>query len=148
MVEPLGATQLTLDGDSSGDDDDLGQLVDRLNIRLGVAVSRPALVEQTREESRGPAWPSDRPRPLRLLTQPEPIEVMVPVPDDPPVMFRWRGAVHRVTCAEGPERWRGLTGPRDYYRVEDGAGRRYWLFRAGLYHPDRPPPWFLHGLFG
>ena len=96
----------------------------------------------------GPNWPADRPRPLRLLARPEPIEVMAPVPDDPPVMFRWRGQVHKVTRAEGPERleaewWRGMEGLRDYYRVEDGEGRRYWLYRDGLYAPERPPPWFL-----
>jgi protein ImuB len=90
---------------------------------------------------------------LRLFERPEPIEVMAPVPDDPPVMFRWRGQVHRVTQAEGPERlepewWRGLDGLRDYYRVEDGDGHRFWLFRAGHHQPDGPARWFLHGLFG
>ena len=82
----------------------------------------------------------------------------LPIPDDPPVMFRWRGQVHKVIRAEGPERlepewWREPAssperGLRDYYRVEDGEGRRYWLYRDGLYRPERPPPWFLHGLFG
>ena len=38
---------------------------------------------------------------------------------------------------------------RDYYRVEDEAGRRYWLFRDGLYEDGRgnTPDWFVHGLF-
>ena len=37
---------------------------------------------------------------------------------------------------------------RDYYRVEDEQGRRYWLYREGLYN-DGPvrPQWFVHGLF-
>jgi protein ImuB len=78
---------------------------------------------------------------------------MAPVPDDPPLMFRWRGVVHRVTKAEGPERlepewWRGPGDLRDYYRVEDADGRRFWLFRSGRYQPDRAAPWFLHGFFG
>ncbi len=63
--------------------------------------------------------------------------------------FRWRGQWRRVRRSEGPERlaeewWRrppGETGPahvRDYYRVEDEAGARYWLFRAGLYAATSP----------
>ena len=70
-----------------------------------------------------------------------------------------RGSLHRVRRAEGPERlaqewWRKAdqeTGPdkvRDYYRVEDEAGGRFWIFRAGLYAPGRAPRWFVHGLFG
>ncbi len=40
----------------------------------------------------------------------------------------------------------GLT--RDYFRVEDAEGRRYWLYREGLYgNADAPPRWFLHGIF-
>ena len=65
-------------------------------------------------------------------------------------MFRWRKIIHRVTRAEGPERiegewWRGETGMRDYYRVEDGEGRRFWLYREGPHGPKTR--WFLHGLF-
>lgn len=40
---------------------------------------------------------------------------------------------------------------RDYYRVEDAEGGRYWLYRDGLYgrdEDDAPPRWFVHGLFG
>ena len=82
---------------------------------------------------------------------------MAPVPDDPPVMFRWRRVRRRVVRAEGPERiapewWRrphdgDASSLRDYYRVEDEDGRRYWLYREGLDRPDVPPTWFLHGLF-
>ena len=107
------------------------------------------------------------PRPPRLLTRPELVEAVAPVPDDPPVMFRWRGHLHRITRAEGPERiapewWRtpdaaaGNTvlddDTRDYYRVEDEDGRRFWLYRDGLYdrhrNADDPPKWYLHGFFG
>ncbi|WP_082364125.1 DNA polymerase Y family protein [Rhodopseudomonas sp. AAP120] len=111
-------------------------------------------------------WPAraDTPplRPLRLLQQPEPIEVMAGAPDDPPAQFTWRRVRHRVTRAEGPERiamewWRaaqpGLT--RDYFRVEDESGARFWLYRDGLYEievmpqPDGTgqPRWYMHGLF-
>lgn len=95
-------------------------------------------------------------RPVRLFRLPEPIDVpATEVPDGPPPYFRWRRALHRVTRAEGPERiasewWReGTEAPtRDYYRVEDVDGRRYWLYRQGLYAAQAPAPrWFLHGVF-
>lgn len=110
-----------------------------------------------------PAWASDHclPRPVRLLRRPEPIEATAPVPDDPPILFRWRGVVYWVRAASGPERigiewWRGREPAddrpqadriRDYYRVEDTTGIRFWIFRAGL-QPHRNPGWYLHGLFG
>lgn len=100
-------------------------------------------------------------RPLRLLTKPEPIEAIATVPDGPPVRFRWRRAVHEVIAAEGPERidesWWTTDGcegasctaasTRDYFRVEDQSGLRFWLFRRGLYHAVEEPRWFMHGLF-
>jgi protein ImuB len=96
------------------------------------------------------------PRPLRLLARPEPIEdVFALVPDGPPVRFRWRRALHEVVTAEGPERiegawWSEDGGPaRDYFRVEDKTGLRFWLFRAGLYRDITlaAPRWFLHGMY-
>jgi len=40
---------------------------------------------------------------------------------------------------------------RDYFRVEDKSGLRFWLFRAGLYRDLAPggaaPTWFVHGMF-
>jgi protein ImuB len=110
-----------------------------------------------------PAWVADpaAPRPIRLLRRPEPIEATAPVPDDPPILFRWRGAVHRVRAAAGPERisaewWRSklcedeqaeIELVRDYYRVEDTNGARFWIFRAGIHGGRRAPRWYLHGLF-
>ena len=102
-------------------------------------------------------WPLPRPRPLRLLPRPEPVSAMAPVPDDPPVLFRWRRRLYHVAHADGPERlspewWRTANnlGPetRDYYRVEDRDGRRFWLYRHGLYRTGVDPQWFLHGFFG
>jgi len=94
------------------------------------------------------------PRPLRLLARPEPIQdVFALVPDGPPVRFRWRRAMHEVIASEGPERiegawWSEDGGPaRDYFRVEDKAGLRFWLFRAGLYRDRAVPRWFLHGMY-
>jgi protein ImuB len=91
-------------------------------------------------------------RPLCLFPQGQPIETLATVPDGPPLRFRWRRILHEVRRAEGPERiagewWRGETQPRDYFRVEDAQGRRFWLFREGLYGGTAKPHWFLHGLF-
>ena len=128
-------------------------------------------------ESRPPAaWqaePSHRPhdpptRPIHLFDPPQRIDVMAQVPDGPPHRFRWRRALHQVTRFEGPERiapqwWKIGDGQlekpeygqgkdafltRDYYRVEDARGRRFWIFRHGLYGSERSDPlWYVHGLF-
>ncbi|TGQ50447.1 DNA polymerase Y family protein [Mesorhizobium sp. M1C.F.Ca.ET.193.01.1.1] len=99
-------------------------------------------------------------RPVRLFRSPEPIEVpATEIPEGPPMNFRWRRALYRVARAEGPERiaaewWRQLPGEeeaptRDYYRIEDSEGRRYWLYRQGLYSSasQAAPRWFMHGVF-
>jgi protein ImuB len=94
-------------------------------------------------------------RPLRLFARPEPIEAMAEVPDGPPLRFRWRRVLHDVTAIEGPERiaapwWRQAGAPtRDYFRAEDSEGRRFWLYREGLWGRETAQPkWFVHGLFG
>lgn len=99
----------------------------------------------------GPALPA---RPLRLFAEPERIETIAAVPDGPPLRFRWRRLMHEVAAIEGPERiapewWRANDGlTRDYFRVEDTRGRRFWLFRAGLYGTETMDPrWFVHGIF-
>ena len=174
-VEPISQRQARLDADRGASlEEGLAPLVDRLVNRLGaervwravpvesyvpelaVGRARPFL---TSAESR--PWGRESPRPARLFRRPEPVEdVMALTPDDPPTLFRWRGQLHRVRRAEGPERigeewWKGAiedVSPghvRDYYRVEDAEGGRFWLFRAGLYgDPDVPPKWWLHGVFG
>jgi protein ImuB len=95
------------------------------------------------------------PRPLLLLPQPEAIEVVALIPEGPPRQFRWRGVLHQVAATQGPERiapeWWHRTGEveRDYYLAEDREGRRFWLYRAGLYgRGDAAPQWFMHGVFG
>jgi protein ImuB len=97
------------------------------------------------------------PRPIRLFEPPEPVEASWLLPDDPPFRFTWRRRAHRVRCADGPERvaeewWRpagsaATDAIRDYYRVEDEEGRRFWLFRAGLPGGGHPPRWYVHGVF-
>jgi protein ImuB len=102
------------------------------------------------------------PRPIRLFEPPEPVDAFWLLPDDPPFRFTWRRRMHRVSRADGPERiagewWRpegsGIgcrdsgDAVRDYYRVEDEDGRRFWLFRAGLAGGGHPPRWYVHGVF-
>lgn len=94
-------------------------------------------------------------RPLQLFKIPQPIEAVAEVPDGPPMRFRWRRVLHDVARAEGPERiapewWRASSDaePRDYYRVEDAGGCRFWIFRQGHYgQGNARPRWFLHGVF-
>ncbi|UUX50974.1 DNA polymerase Y family protein [Nisaea acidiphila] len=165
----LGSTEMR-------DRDAVTDLGDRLANRLGAdAVHRLQPVEShlpERAEKRaagrpgrkGLTWTNIRPpaperaaRPVRLMRRPEPVEATALLPDHPPARFRWRGAEYRVAHAAGPERiapewWRAgnddaemLT--RDYFRLEDGEGRRFWLYRDGLAERGEAPKWFLHGLF-
>jgi protein ImuB len=167
LVEPLGSRQTSLDRTGAGTDRSdgaLADLIDRLENRLGPgAVTRmrsrdshlpERAVERVpvfAEGAGGTPWDPDRRRPVRLLARPEPIEAVAPIPDDPPVLFRWRRLVHRIRAADGPERilgewWRfdkEGASLRDYYSVEDTDGRRFWVFREGL-HPEHR--WFLHGV--
>jgi protein ImuB len=102
-------------------------------------------------------WPADLPRPVRLLDPPQPIDAMALLPDHPPVAFTWRRVRHRVRHADGPERitgewWkrdREWVSVRDYFRVEDEDGRRFWLFRRGNGSDvgTGDMRWFLHGFF-
>jgi protein ImuB len=94
-------------------------------------------------------------RPLRLFVHPEPIEALAEVPDGPPFRFRWRRVLHDVAAIEGPERiaapwWRRANAPtRDYFRAEDSQGRRFWLYREGLFGRETAQAkWFVHGVFG
>jgi protein ImuB len=149
-------------------------LIDALTNRLGKRTVRrlfprashiPELAQNTASVFAGcPAWtetPDKPPRPPLLLATPEPLAVMAEIPEGPPARFTWRRVNRRVVKAEGPERiapewWRMFKAktktkarPRDYYRIEDEAGCRYWVFREGLYQDGEadPPGWFLHGVF-
>ena len=171
VLEPLAATQLALAGGALGEDA-LAALVDRLSARLGrgrvrrFAPRDSHIPEQASfafpaaDPQSSAAWPMLEPgepplRPLHLFDPPQRIEVIAEVPDGPPRRFRWRRTAHEVMRHEGPERiagewWRaGQTAPtRDYYRIEDADGRRFWIFRHGLYGSERAAPdWYIHGLF-
>ncbi|HTT80307.1 MAG TPA: DNA polymerase Y family protein [Stellaceae bacterium] len=175
-AEPLMPEQIGIDRRCDPAASGLAPLVDRLGARLGLAaISRLAarashiperasvsVPFDTARRNQPGAQTADRPpRPIRLFAPPEPIEASWLLPDDPPFRFTWRRRSHRVRRADGPERiadeWWIAGGSaaadaiRDYYRVEDTEGRRFWLFRAGLpgFGPDGAPPprWFVHGVF-
>jgi protein ImuB len=166
-TEDLGAAQESLIEEPSGERE-LARLVDRLAVKLGSrAVRRPQAYESHLPE-RASGWisalaraqPIELPpvvRPERLLDRPEAIEVIYATPEGMPRRFVWRRSVHDIARVEGPERiapewWRqhSSTRLRDYYRVEDADGRRYWIYREGLIGDGRGglPTWFIHGLFG
>lgn len=95
-------------------------------------------------------------RPIRMLVRPEPVEAMALLPDHPPARFKWRGVDYRVARAAGPERiapewWEADAHghrSRDYFRIEDTGGRRFWLYREGLAERGEAPRWMMHGLMG
>ncbi|MBL8666002.1 MAG: DNA polymerase Y family protein [Rhodospirillales bacterium] len=161
-TEPLDARQLA-SGLGAVPEPDLAPLIDRLAGRIGARrLFRLAPVESDLPERalrRIPAlsppvaagWP-DAPRPARLLDPPEPVAVTALLPDDPPALFVWNGRRRRVCRADGPERvfgewWRTPAEAaeiREYFRVEDADGQRFWLFRRFDADGTR---WFVHGLF-
>lgn len=164
-VEDAAPAQTTLWSGSAGlEDNGLAALLDRIVGKFGAGVVHRYLPEERYwpersfrgaadlRETPTTAWPTDRPRPIQLLPHPEPIQVTAPIPDYPPMLFRYKGVLHKTAKADGPERiereWWVDAGPhRDYYTVEDEAGGRYWLFRSGHYRDDHSPQWFIHGFF-
>lgn len=144
---------------------DLAALVDSLSNRFGSErLYRAEPVESDVPERSvrfvppltplaGISWPLAFPRPARLLSRPEPVETTALLPDHPPALFIWRQVRHRVRRVDGPERihgewWRSereVEAVRDYFRIEDEAGARFWLFRTDVSNEAR---WFMHGLFG
>lgn len=172
LAERLDAAQLRLEGGASRKGE-VAQLVDQLSTRLGRSRVRrfgardshipeqAELMLPATADAPAAAWPETEAgepplRPIYLFDPPQPIEsVMAEVPDGPPHRFRWRRRVHEIARSEGPERiagewWRrhDATIPtRDYYRVEDRRGRRFWIFRHGLHDEREHPRWYLHGLF-
>ena len=171
VCEPLATPQHSLDG-RAVEEEAVADLVDRLVTRFG----RDRVLRFAEQDSHHPvrsakalsaaaplperSWSAPEPeeppaRPLQLFEPPHPVEAIAEVPDGPPIRFRWRRLTHDVARAEGPERiapewWRdGSEEPmRDYYRVEDAQGHRFWLYRTGFYEAGHAPPrWYLHGLF-
>lgn len=167
-TEALAPAQVSLDGRAI-EEEEVTALIDRLAARLGRERVLRFMMRDTHDPDRAAtlvpaADPSEAPirmpdellaRPLMMFDPPQPIEALAEVPDGAPLRFRWRRVVHEVVHAEGPERiaaewWRQPTSvpTRDYFRVENREGSRFWLFRAGLYDREPGAPrWYLHGLF-
>lgn len=175
-TDPLAPVQDDL-GSKPGSDNPLARTLDMLAVRLGrnrLLRFRPHDTHMPEDgqvavpATRAPdpfAWPRPRAadppmRPLQLFDPPHRIAVIAQIPDGPPRRFRWRRKLRDIVRYEGPERiapewWTSDEDPlghdgltRDYYRVEDTAGRRYWVFRHGLYGRETvDPAWYLHGLF-
>ena len=144
-------------------DERISELLDRLSNKIGIRSIRRYLPDEhywpersvksalSLDEDATTKWKVDRPRPLQILSKPEPIQVTAPIPDYPPMNFRLFGKLHTITKADGPERieqewWIEEGQHRDYYYVEDEDGNRYWLFRLGHYE-DKKYQWFLQGYF-
>ncbi|MDR3495465.1 MAG: DNA polymerase Y family protein [Ancalomicrobiaceae bacterium] len=172
-----GGTGRVRGGEGAREDggETIADLVDRLMVRFGaenvlsfagsnshdpVRAGRAVPVAEMWNAGAPAPWPEREPghppsRPLTLFPTPQPIEALAEVPDGPPLRFRWRRVVHEVARSEGPERiaaewWRCYDAPpptRDYYRLEDVLGRRFWVFREGSFADEVRPRWFLHGLF-
>ena len=179
LAEPLVARQVAMgEEDQARHAEGLAALIDRLSARLGeqavqVATPRGSWLPERAERwqpalSPRPVKVADhdprRTRPILLFDPPEPVEAIAELPDGAPARFTWRRVSRRVSKADGPERlspewWRPRTDgrqsrTRDYYRIEDDQGLRYWLFREGLYGPEytgapdeREPSWWMHGMF-
>ena len=174
--EPFATNQQALNGEPAGkaaDDGAIAELASRLAARFGRENIQRFIPRDTHDPVRAagymsclsdpaPAsWPEPEPgsppaRPLTLFNRPQLIEAMAEVPDGPPLRFRWRHLLHDIARAEGPERiapewWQeGEQSPatRDYYRVENTHGHRFWVFREGFHEDSNARPrWFLHGIF-
>ena len=166
--EPLSPQQADNGVGHEDNETALPELIDRIASRIGDrrvfqcsavesdvperSLQRIAPLESIAE------WPRDWPRPVRLLRHPEPVDkVIAELPDQPPVRFWWRGQMHRVRKADGPERihgewWKRMSecdAVRDYFQVEDEEGARFWLFRRGDGVDGRTGDlrWFMHGIF-
>lgn len=162
-VEALAPVQLSLLlSDKIGGEESFDLLVDRLGMRLGftevnrIRVCESYLPERavelhsaTKPMLTGAEWPEHRVRPIRLIDPPMPIQVSIVIPGGSPVQFFIGGRKHRIARSEGPERltaewWRehgSRWEARDYYRIEDEGGFRFWIFF------DSSERWFLHGHF-
>ena len=167
-TQPLGLNQRDFEAGAEDHRTSLATCIDRIGVRLGGDAIRRPVAYASHIPERAQRWqpplepmPSSQGelafhrRPLKLLDRAERIAVIYETPDGLPRRFRWRGGLHEIARAEGPERiapewWRerGTVRLRDYYRIEDGEGRRYWIYRLGLAGDGRggAPEWFLQGL--
>lgn len=163
-TEALDPKQLSLwQTNPVADESSFDALLDRLGMKLGFQqVNRIRICESLLPEhaiefrpTTSPMaisadWPLYRVRPVQLIDPPQRIGVSILIPGESPVQFFIGQQKHRIVRSEGPERlttewWRDnkfsslRCGTRDYYRIEDSQGFRFWIFR------DSSERWFLHG---
>jgi protein ImuB len=168
-VQPLALSQEDFEAAADRHGTSLATCIDRLSVRLGPDAVRRPVPHASHIPERAQRWQgvlepdplvqeelAFHARPMKLLDRAEPIAVLYATPDGLPRRFSWRGGTHDVVRAEGPERiapewWRArsTTRLRDYYRIEDGEGRRFWIYRDGIVGDGRGdmPQWFLQGFF-
>ncbi|OBX17909.1 hypothetical protein A9995_14000 [Erythrobacter sp. QSSC1-22B] len=166
---PVALSQAEIGDEQQIEGTSLPQMLDRICARLGKgAVRIPAAANShVPERSYRLSIPGEvigpgqgemqfYSRPLKLLERAERIAVVYATPEGVPRKFRWRGRLHDIARSEGPERvapewWkeRSHVRLRDYYRIEDDGGRRYWIYRDGIAGDGRggAPDWYLHGMF-
>lgn len=171
-ADSLASLQESFDG-REAELNEISDLAARLSARLGAGRVIRFLPEDTHDPDRATravpvafdpvasgTWPTPAAgeppmRPSQIFRPPQHIKItLVEAPDGPPRRFTWRKKEYEVKRAEGPERimpewWRAgaFDRTRDYYRVEDSGGRRFWIFRAGAYGGNTAPEWYLHGMF-
>lgn len=163
-VEDIIITQETFwSANSSLESTEVAELLNNLESKFGNNVihrylpnehhlpERSIKITNSLKDKPATLW-CDKPRPIQLLNEPQSIEVTAPIPDYPPMNFRYKGNLHKVEKADACERiesewWLDGGLHRDYYIVEDEEGKRYCLFRLGHYDQDKNPSWFIHGFF-
>ncbi|MET3824716.1 protein ImuB [Sphingomonas sp. PvP055] len=167
-IEPLAPTELDLDGGAIADRStappaDPSPVARRRTVRSG-AHDRA----EPQQGLLGIPEPTDLPpaalasdlhdaalRPIHLCDPPQRIDVTAPGGEGPPQRFRWQRKLHDVIHFDGPERIETEGPPqeaapsvREYFRVQDRRGRRFWIFRhAAAEGEARDGHWYLHGLF-
>ncbi|MEO1647493.1 MAG: DUF6504 family protein [Pseudomonadota bacterium] len=168
-AEPLDVDQSDMEQACDRHGTSLSAFVDRLTARLGAYAVRRPVGYPSHWPERAQRWQPPlelqttlqmnlefHDRPLKILDKPEKVAVLYATPDGFPKRFRWRDEVREVARVEGPERlapewWRekSTTRLRDYYRIEDEGGGRYWIYRDGIAGDGRGglPDWYLQGLF-
>ncbi len=174
-AERAEARAIELDADAEAEKE-VRFLIDRLAARFGAQnvlafqpnesnIPEAAWVALPAQQAASPSqksWrrisqPQEAPRrPLRMFARPEPVSMLRSVTDNAYGRFTWRNATHEIVRLEGPERiamewWRHQVQQptRDYYRIEDSEGRRFWLYQDGVQERDfcEQPRWFLQGVF-
>ena len=168
-TEALALAQGDMENAAEAHGTSISACIDRLSVRLGPQAVRRPVPFASHLPERAQVWKAPleplstsqmssqtRSRPLKILDRAEGVAVLYASPDGLPQRFRWRGTVRDVARVEGPERiapewWRehSLMRLRDYYRIEDSEGRRYWIYRDGLITDGRggAPQWYLQGLY-